>query len=333
MPCFSIIVPVYNTKKYLPQCLESLLRQRFSDFEVLVVDDGATDGSSVLCDQYAAKDERIKVIHQENKGLGEARNAGLRYAKGEWILFLDSDDYWAENGLQQLWEGIRRWPNNTLYITQWRILESDAENLGIPHCTEPFPQEGIVELHTLQEKVQFYDNHYGWAVWKLVIHRSLVANNRLCFLPDVRNGEDLYWVLHLLDQVTVFCCLSTVLCCYRDQEKGTLSERSPQNALRWLDSIEKTICQISQEALVEKEFVIAWLINIDTYYFYLAAAMGQKEEWIKRIQRHLPYFRAVKKQVAFLSKKAKLIWCFSGFSIQLCWLLCKNFRAKLTREE
>lgn len=332
MPYFSVIVPVYNTKKYLSACLESLIRQHFVDFEVLLVDDGSTDGSGALCDQYAAKDERFKVIHQENRGLGEARNTGLNYVTGEWVLFLDSDDYWTENGLQQLWDGMKRWPGSKLYITQWRVFCDDDRNLKMPQCTLPFPQEGLVELHTLQEKVQFYDGHYGWAVWKLALHRSLVANNDLCFLPGVRNGEDLYWVLHLLDRITTFCCLDTALCCYREQEKGTLSERSPQNALRWMDSLEKTINQISMEEFNEKKFATAWLVNIDAYYIYLAADAAQKKEWMSRIQRHLPYFRTVK-GTDFLSKKVKLVQWSSSFGVQPCWMLCNKFRAKLIQKQ
>ena len=95
MPKISIIVPVYNVEKYLRKCVDSILNQTFKDFELILVDDGSTDSSGKICDEYNLKDNRIKVIHKENGGLSSARNAGLDIAQGEYIGFVDSDD-WIE---------------------------------------------------------------------------------------------------------------------------------------------------------------------------------------------------------------------------------------------
>ena len=96
---FSIIIPVYNVINYLPKCMSSVLCQSFNGYEIILVDDGSTDGSGKLCDQYAEKDNRIKVIHQENQGLSAARNAGIQIATGEFFLLLDSDDFYEQNNL------------------------------------------------------------------------------------------------------------------------------------------------------------------------------------------------------------------------------------------
>lgn len=87
-PTISIIVPVYNTKQYLGNCINSILSQTYTDFELLLVDDGSPDGSGDICDEYAAKDERVKVFHKENGGVSSARNLGLDNAQGEWICFV-----------------------------------------------------------------------------------------------------------------------------------------------------------------------------------------------------------------------------------------------------
>lgn len=97
MPALSVIVPVYNTKKYLNQCIDSIIHQSYTDMEIIIVDDGSTDGASEICDQYKDIDERIHVIHQENKGLISARYTGVIHAKGEYIGFVDSDDWITED--------------------------------------------------------------------------------------------------------------------------------------------------------------------------------------------------------------------------------------------
>ncbi|MGN0502455.1 MAG: glycosyltransferase family 2 protein, partial [Ruminococcus sp.] len=94
MPKFSVIIPVYNVQKYLDECVDSVLNQTYSNFEIILVDDGSTDRSPRICDCYAKKDDRIKVIHKENGGLSSARNCGIRAMTGDYVLFLDSDDFW-----------------------------------------------------------------------------------------------------------------------------------------------------------------------------------------------------------------------------------------------
>ncbi|WP_240640583.1 glycosyltransferase family 2 protein [Neisseria meningitidis] len=93
---FSIIVPIYNVEKYLRCCVDSVLAENFADYEMILVDDGSPDGCGKICDEYTGKYPHIKVIHQENGGLSDARNAGIRAAKGDYLIFLDSDDYWAD---------------------------------------------------------------------------------------------------------------------------------------------------------------------------------------------------------------------------------------------
>lgn len=93
MPKLSVIVPVYNTEQYLRECIDSILAQTFTDFELILVDDGSTDRSGVICDEYANKDKRIRVIHQENGGVTRARKAAMRIAEGNWISFIDADDW------------------------------------------------------------------------------------------------------------------------------------------------------------------------------------------------------------------------------------------------
>ena len=98
----SVIVPVYNTEKYLRRCIDSILNQTYEALEVILVDDGSTDGSGAVCDEYAEKDARVRAIHQKNGGISAARNAGIDAASGQYIAFIDSDDYVTGDMLAEL---------------------------------------------------------------------------------------------------------------------------------------------------------------------------------------------------------------------------------------
>lgn len=104
----SFVIPVYNVECYLKQCVDSILNQTFSDFEIVLVDDGSTDMSSFICDCYAERDSRVKVIHKSNGGLSDARNTGLEVSTGDYVIFVDSDDFWiGQNSLQQLMDVVK----------------------------------------------------------------------------------------------------------------------------------------------------------------------------------------------------------------------------------
>lgn len=102
MPFVSIIVPIYNEEKHVSRCIDSVLNQSYQDFELLLIDDGSTDGSGTICDQYVLKDSRINVFHLENGGVSKARNFGISKSIGEWVMFLDSDDYLINDALEVL---------------------------------------------------------------------------------------------------------------------------------------------------------------------------------------------------------------------------------------
>ena len=107
-PLVSIIVPVYNVKPYLNRCVDSLLGQSYQNMELLLVDDGSTDGSEALCDEYAAQDVRVRVLHKKNGGLSDARNAGVDAAKGEYLSFVDGDDWVSPYYIENLYRALEQ---------------------------------------------------------------------------------------------------------------------------------------------------------------------------------------------------------------------------------
>ena len=108
MEKISVIIPVYNVEKFIEQSIKSVLNQTYKNLEIILVDDGSTDSSGSICDEYSKKDKRIKVIHQDNKGLSGARNSGLDIATGKYIMFLDSDDYFENNSCEILYSEIEK---------------------------------------------------------------------------------------------------------------------------------------------------------------------------------------------------------------------------------
>ena len=131
-PAVSIIVPVYNTERFLNRCIDSVLAQTYSDWELLLVDDGSTDSSGSICDEYATQDSRIRVFHKENGGVSSARNLGLDYARGEWITFVDSDDYIAPDMIEKLYETQKR-NNADITVCGYRWVDKEGKNLKSFH--------------------------------------------------------------------------------------------------------------------------------------------------------------------------------------------------------
>ena len=105
-PLISVVVPVYNVEQYIRECVDSIVSQTYCHLEIVLIDDGSLDNCPVICDEYAKKDSRIKVVHQKNGGLAKARNVGIENSSGEYITFIDSDDYIASNYIEILYRGI-----------------------------------------------------------------------------------------------------------------------------------------------------------------------------------------------------------------------------------
>ena len=126
VPKVSVIVPVYNSEKYLPETIDSILNQKFADFELILIDDGSKDSSGVICDSYAAKDSRVRVIHKENGGICSARNAGLKIARGEYLAFCDNDDKYLPNLLEDNYELAKEYNADIVRFKRKRIAYIDG---------------------------------------------------------------------------------------------------------------------------------------------------------------------------------------------------------------
>lgn len=189
-PQFSIIIPVYNTVKELPRCINSILEQTFCNFEVILVDDGSTDGSSQLCDEFAKDDSRIICIHKNNNGVSEARNTGVYSAKGDYLMFVDSDDMWNDaNALLDIYNIINARNGLDVLCFGLEILE---ENGNFVKERKPILPDNIRYNKESILKYLVKKNQYFSASYVKVLRREFFISNDLFFVKSL-SGEDIEW--------------------------------------------------------------------------------------------------------------------------------------------
>ena len=191
-PRFSIIVPVYNSSAHLNRCVDSILCQTISDFELLLVDDGSADNSGSICDQYAIKDKRIRVFHKENGGVSSARNLGLESAIGDWIAFVDSDDFLDETFLENFSSGLA---DNADLIVQGFFYHDVKQNQILECKFEEKEVSDNVELIRLFEEKDIVHNGF---IWHRLFKSSIIKEHSITFPVGIHYGEDGIFFLRYL---------------------------------------------------------------------------------------------------------------------------------------
>lgn len=212
----SVIVPVYNVRPYLDRCMESVLGQTFRDFELILVDDGSTDGSGERCDEWAEKDGRIRVFHQANAGQGAARNRAVRRSAGKWIVFVDADDYVAEDYLEYLWKLARK---HGADISMCPNVYTKGEPLAAPEDAGSVVYERSEVCLKLQEGVL-----RSGPVCKLYRRELLEA----CPFPEGRAYEDTAIMGRLLRGAQRVVLGSRVLYAYFVNPESTTRAHTPE---------------------------------------------------------------------------------------------------------
>lgn len=232
---FSIIIPVYKVEKYLRPCVDSVLNQSFTDFEIILVDDGSPDSCPDICDEYARKDSRVKVVHQENQGLSGARNTGLKHAEGDYICFIDSDDFLIDNNvLQTLADKTVEKPDVVHYkFKEW--FESDGH---IAECRFDYKvktqNRSTSEIYCdLIDKDAYYNS-----AWSKIIRRELLINNGIEFERGLL-GEDNEWFYHVVMAADKVELIDKPLYVYRRREGSITTTTTHKNLNDLLYVIEK----------------------------------------------------------------------------------------------
>lgn len=227
-PIVSVIVPVYNVEKYLNRCMESLVNQTENNIEIILIDDGSKDSSGLMCDEWEKKDSRVRVIHKKNEGLGFARNSGIKIAKGEYIAYVDSDDYLETVALEKV-------------VARLRETNADICYFGCVDVWEDKKRYGVVPdklIYSSGENIEYVKNILGppatsteflfggVSAWSGIVKRELIIRHNILF-PSEREClcEDIFYNLQVCMNSEIIAIEPTCLYCYCHNDNNSLTLR------------------------------------------------------------------------------------------------------------
>lgn len=245
----SFIIPVYKVEAYLRQCVESLTCQTYRDIEIVLVDDGSPDGSPQLCDALASEDSRIRIIHKENGGLSDARNAGLLVATGDYVVFVDGDDFWMDNkALRQLIDVLNPEMDFIGYNCSYFYPDSKTFAAWVPY------NESIskpIDKNTAMIALVKSGTFPMSACLKLM-KRSFLMDNKL-FFKKGQIAEDIPWFINVLDSTKLCCFVNEYIYAYRQNVFGSISSNNNRRSFDSLFDIFKTeLVKIEQRSFSEE---------------------------------------------------------------------------------
>lgn len=232
----SVIVPVYNVEKYLRQCANSILAQTYKNIEVILVDDGSLDNSPQICDEIADADSRVRVIHKTNGGLSDARNVGLEAATGDYIMFVDSDDYWrGPNVLNILCNILDNYHENLDFLNFNCIYYYQTDNVMKPWPVFP---DSVINSGAPKEIIVGLVSHgmFPMSACMKLIRRDFLVKNDIKFINGIVS-EDIPWFLEILSKSRAFRFVNEYMYVYRKQVTGTISSSFSEKKYRDLYNI------------------------------------------------------------------------------------------------
>lgn len=247
-PFFSIIVPVYKVEKYITGCIESVLKQSFSNWELLLVDDGTPDTSGIICDRYAANDCRIRVFHKKNGGVSSARNYALNKVKGDWIVFLDSDDKFYPTALELMSQAIVKEPFDVLQFGYNRVWGQDDDSFK--------------ETPILSPKLYVEKDNCNTAVWGNCVRASIIKDNNITFNESLRIGEDQVFIFDFLKYSKGVKRIKDILYYYNDNATSVMNNPKLQDLMQLITFFSVYKKSNTMSVISFDNMILLWLYHI-----------------------------------------------------------------------
>lgn len=280
----SVIIPVYNIRDYLERCVSSVTNQTYHNLEIILVDDGSTDGSDMICDRFAEQDERIVVIHKENGGLSDARNAGIDRASGEFISFIDGDDYIESNMYEVMIQAVQ--DDIPLVVCGIRALNSEGVCLR-DYVWNRNRNEVLTQRECFLAFMAGNYNGFDVASWNKLYRRDLFENIR--FLKGIIS-EDIECLYRILDKVDKCVCVKESLYVYVQREGSITNSGFYEKQMDVLYTLRKIVTYIEMKhpdlSKAAYRFELRWLFNC-WKLVQNAEDKEVKKKWEKRIRRRI----------------------------------------------
>ena len=310
----SFIIPVYKVEAYLRQCVESLTLQTYRDIEIILVDDGSPDGSPQLCETLASEDSRVKVIHKENGGLSDARNTGLLAATGDYVVFVDGDDFWMDNSaLQHL----------------MKVIKPELDFIGY-NCSYYYPDSGTYSEWVAYDEALEKPTDKDTAMITLVksgtfpmsaclklMKRSFLIDNKL-FFKKGQIAEDIPWFINVLDLTKQCCFVNQYIYFYRQNVAGSITNLSGRRSFDNLFDIFKTELSLIESRSFSEEAKDALKSFLAYEYCILLTYKGIDKETRRNL---LEYKDILKYDVNPKVWKASKIYKYFGIKAAVLALL------------
>ena len=299
MAAVSVIVPVYNVENYLERCLESILAQSFTDFELILVDDGSTDGSGSICDEFAKIDQRISVLHQINQGVSVARNRGIAESRGKWISFIDSDDYILPDYLQVLYLGTLKSDTDMVMTGIKHIFENDSQREVVREWPEIVVRKDNLDVLYEKSILQYQKG----PVIKL-FKNEIIKENGLCFNERLSRGEDALFVYQYLLHAKIVSVVPGANYVYYKRGGSLMSQQlaSFESELYAYECMKPIILQLLCQAEINhpypRSFLVYWFERVVNSLYLGEKKYGFKDRLKFLRSLNYEYYRAWKLPVS-----------------------------------
>lgn len=221
----SIIVPIYNMEQHLKKCISSIIAQTYQNIEIILINDGSTDKSKKICEDFANKDDRIKIINQKNKGVSGARNAGIDIAKGEYLGFIDPDDYISEDMYEILYNLITKYVADISMCSHYRVEKNMNSCLYITEELEFYNKDEALKALLIDKKIQNYS-------WDKLYKKDLFKNIRF---PLGKNYEDIGTLFYIFEKITKLVYINSPKYFYLRRESSITETRSETNLTDYIN--------------------------------------------------------------------------------------------------
>lgn len=313
----SIIVPTYNVKSYIEECVDSLLNQKFVDCEIIIVDDGSTDGSSEVCDKLQLKDSRIKVVHQKNGGLSAARNTGLKHAKGEYLSFIDSDDIVSPSMFSDLINTLEK-NKADVAVCNFEVFNKKS------HYKSSRYKDEVID-YSSENQVKFYGAALDSSCNR-VYRAEVIRKHGLMFEPKSKVAQEDYWfLLRLFTHISRIVTVSS--CFYKYRERGSSITKSHSDGditKRCIDFLVLSKVYISQNTNREYNGFLNYAY-INMFMASINNASDTKPSTIRTIIKS--YFEEPQFSDAISKDSLSKVLCGSGLKHKydmMCYSLLRN---------